>query len=187
MVAKTRIRVLGLTLVLALLLVACGQKPGVHVEGGPLASGPSGGTPTVDDGMGGDAGGVATGGDEFAADDLDLDAGASVGDTGDAADGPSTADGSSGEDTAATGGSDPQATGSGDGGDDGGAAQQGTREPQGSDRTGVTDDTITLAIHAPVTGPHRCRRPPSRPPATSTGSGSPRSRARRCWGAATSR
>ena len=44
------------------------------------------------------------------------------------------------------GGDDPQGSGSAD------EVGQATATPQGSDRTGVTDDTITLAVHAPLTG-----------------------------------
>jgi ABC-type branched-subunit amino acid transport system substrate-binding protein len=150
----TMIRSMAVPLVLALVLVACGQKPGVHVEGDALAGGQQG---TGDDGMGGDgSGGAEAGGDEFAVDgdvddgDLSTDGGASAGEAGGDDTGTETGDGGT------DGGGDGGDEGSGGeaGGDGGGdeGAQQGTREPQGQDRTGVDDDTITLAVHAPVTG-----------------------------------
>jgi branched-chain amino acid transport system substrate-binding protein len=139
--------------VLALVLVACGQKPGVQVEGDTLAGGPQ----TGDDGMGGDGGGggAEVGSDEF---DVDVDGGAdggtspeggaTAGDGGDSASGGNGSGSGGGNGDGGGGGGD-----AGDGGGDGGeGAQQGTREPQGSDRTGADEDTITLAVHAPVTG-----------------------------------
>jgi ABC-type branched-subunit amino acid transport system substrate-binding protein len=146
----TMIRSMAVPLVLALVLVACGQKPGVQVEGDTLAGGPQ-----ADDGMGGDGtggGGAEVGADEF---DVDVDGGgdgaASTEDgatAGDGGDGAAAGDGSGGG-----GDGDGGEAGNGsDGGDGGEGSQQGTREPQGSDRTGVEDDTITIAVHAPVTG-----------------------------------
>ncbi len=61
-------------------------------------------------------------------------------------------------------------------------------DPGGSDRTGVADGALTLAVHAPVAGVAPL---PSvafeQVQAASTGATSPRSRARRCWVATTSR
>jgi branched-chain amino acid transport system substrate-binding protein len=159
---RSSIRLSAVPLVLALLVVACGQKPGVYVEGGPMA----GGQGAQDDGMGEAV--AAPGDDEFDFDGGDGDDAAQVGDGGgtggsgsDA--GATTGGGGSGDSGGAdggnggdggngNGGASGQAgdgNGNGNGGGNGGG---GTREPQGSDRTGVTDDTITVAVHAPVTG-----------------------------------
>jgi ABC-type branched-subunit amino acid transport system substrate-binding protein len=158
------VRGLAVTAVFALVLVACGQKPGVHVDAGPLAQ--QGPAPA--------AGGAGEGEDLFIEGDGDGgEEGFAVGDPDDLG-GSDAADGAEGEAAGGggeTGGAGASAeTGSaegasagtddGDGGDgsgggsDGGSdgGSSGTRQPQGSDRTGVTDDAITLAVHAPVTG-----------------------------------
>jgi branched-chain amino acid transport system substrate-binding protein len=150
----TTLRTLAVPLVLALLLVACGQKPGVHVDSGPLAQQGGGG------GFAEDGGAVEDG---FAAEDGAFDDGFE----GDIEAGDPDAlpeDGAEGEVAAGDEAGDAAAAGEGDGGSGGGEGQQeatgassgggggGTREPQGSDRTGVSDEAITLAIHAPVTG-----------------------------------
>jgi ABC-type branched-subunit amino acid transport system substrate-binding protein len=137
------LRALAGPLALAMLLVACGQHPGVHVEGDSLAGGQTG---EVDDGM--DGGGGAQVDDDGMA--LDIEDGAEVDDPDD----PDAGGGEGGE-----GGGQAQQDGGGqaqqegaEGGGEGQQAQQGQMEPQGQDRTGVTDDTITVGIHAPVTG-----------------------------------
>jgi ABC-type branched-subunit amino acid transport system substrate-binding protein len=147
------VRGLAATTFFALALVACGQKPGVHVEQGPLAQG---GEPVVDEGA------VAMGTEDLA------DESGAVGEPDEAAavdEGPTEAD-EGGEEIAAepedaeAGGQDAEAasggsegSGGGEGSGDGGSRESpGTRKPQGSDRTGVTDQAITLAVHAPVTG-----------------------------------
>lgn len=162
---------------LGLALVACGQKPGVHVgdgSGGDAVAGQDldqsgetgGGGATAPDGSGGaDVGSGATGGGTTG--------GASGGSGGSAGTGGGATGGTSGGGTGGSGdtGSGGGTTGSGDtgagggtsdsgdgtsagsGGDgSGGAGGGGTRQPQGSDRTGASDQTITLGIHAPVTG-----------------------------------
>jgi ABC-type branched-subunit amino acid transport system substrate-binding protein len=150
---STTIRGLAATSVFALTLVACGQKPGVHVDQGPLAQG---GVP---------AGSGAVDTEGFAlegADDLD-DLG--VGDPDDLADVGSDVEADTDAGDGAGGATGGEGAGSDGGtGDDGGgtAPREGTRprdtggsgsrEPQGSDRTGVTAESITLAVHAPVTG-----------------------------------
>jgi ABC-type branched-subunit amino acid transport system substrate-binding protein len=148
---RPTLRTLAIPLVLALLLVACGQKPGVHVDSGPLAhQGEAGGELAAGDAFEDDV--VfddAEGGfdDEFAAGDPDelpedgVDADAEAG-----AEGGDAASGGQSQGQA----SQQQARSGGGGGGDGGGG--GTRQPQGSNRTGVTDESITLAIHAPVTG-----------------------------------
>jgi ABC-type branched-subunit amino acid transport system substrate-binding protein len=146
----TMIRSMAAPLVLVLLLVACGQKPGVQVEGDALAGGQQA---PGDDGMGGDGtggSGAEVGSDEF---DVDADGGGDVSADG----GTSTGDANEGAQAGNGGGDDAEGqdggeAGAGGGGEGGEGGQQGTREPQGQDRTGVDDDTITIAVHAPVTG-----------------------------------
>jgi ABC-type branched-subunit amino acid transport system substrate-binding protein len=142
-------RPLVATVVLGLVLVACGQKPGVHVDTGPLAQAghgaeqdPGGGDAVVEaevevpvDGPLDDAEGEPEG----EGDAPEPDAGADG-----EADATTTRDGSS----RAPGGGSASGERPGRGSSSGG----GTREPRGSDRTGVTAESITLAIHAPVTG-----------------------------------
>ncbi|MDX1510987.1 MAG: ABC transporter substrate-binding protein [Nitriliruptorales bacterium] len=122
----------------AVVLAACGLKEGVVVlaeEGG--GGGGSVGGP-ADPGSGGVAGpGTSNGGSGDGV--VDPGAGDGVVDPG---------AGGSGDGVV-----DPGAGGGGDGGTgggDGGSGQVWTLS--GSDRTGVTDDTIHVAIHAPVTG-----------------------------------
>jgi ABC-type branched-subunit amino acid transport system substrate-binding protein len=155
--SRSRFRALAVPVVLALLVVACGQKPGVHVDSGPMA----GGQGVADDGMGEGGGAVAD--DEFAVDTGTGDDAAQAGDQDDPAAGAEA--GSSGGGGSAGDGGDAgsgngggggngngEASGQSGGGNGDGGGGEGTREPQGSDRTGVTEDTITVAVHAPVTG-----------------------------------
>ena len=137
------IRTVAALSALALALVACGQHPGVHVEGDQLAG-------QQDDGMGGTTT-VDNGGDSLAVDDD----GQPV--VPDGEEGPQLDDPEAGEAAEVDG---QQAEGgNGGGGDDeasgeGESTQEGQqqREPQGQDRTGVDEDTIRLAVHAPATG-----------------------------------
>lgn len=116
--------VIGAGLALAMLVAACGQKPGVHDES-------ASGLPEIiiETGAGGALGAEGVAGD-----------GAAV--AGETVDG--AAAGAAGGDAGAGGG---DAAGGG-----GAAAGGGSMSLSGSDRTGVSDDAITLAIHAPVTG-----------------------------------
>lgn len=122
-----RISVLVCAMVVA---AACGQKPGVHDESADalpeiiIETGASGGSIVTDDP-------VATG---------DGSGSGSAGASG----GVSTAGGSQG---GGAGGS-----GNTNGGSGGGGGGAGSLALSGSDRTGVGDDSITLAVHAPVTG-----------------------------------
>jgi ABC-type branched-subunit amino acid transport system substrate-binding protein len=158
--ARDTVRGLAAATALAMLLVACGQKPGVHVDAGPLAQG--GQAPGVVGDLDAEPGSAGDGlepGSEVGdgedvdgpAEPVDIDGGSDDGGDG-GPDGASASDGSDADGVDAEGG-----TGS-DGGaptassGEGSGASTGTREPQGSDRTGVTDGSITLAIHAPVTG-----------------------------------
>jgi ABC-type branched-subunit amino acid transport system substrate-binding protein len=159
--ARDTVRGLAATTALAMLLVACGQKPGVHVDAGPLAQG--GQTPGAVGDVDTDPGTAEVGlgreaaiGDGEGADHLadPVDAGGGTGDGGDGDTEGTSASASSDaaadadvEGTDGAGGDGPAATS-----DAGTSGSTGTRTPQGSDRTGVTDGSITLAIHAPVTG-----------------------------------
>jgi ABC-type branched-subunit amino acid transport system substrate-binding protein len=159
--STTTIRSLAATTVLAMALVACGQKPGVHVDAGPLAQG--GQVPA-------DSAAVDPGFDQAADDGFDdvSDDGFAVGDLDqqETSDGGSSEDVTAGEGGTAEEGTDAAPSGQGasngssgsDGNgtastaDEGSGGSSGTREPQGSDRTGVDAESITLAVHAPVTG-----------------------------------
>lgn len=113
---RHRVRAFALGAALAMLALACGQKPGVHEQ---LAATGGAGTGT---GLGGETGAGAAGN------------GAAAG---------------GGGATAAGGASEGGTTGGGTGGG-GGAAAPAASGP--ADRTGVTKDSITIGIHAPVTG-----------------------------------
>ncbi len=125
--------------VFALVLAACGQHAEVNIADAeiPVRSGTAG---VGEDGeFVDDTGFDDVDDDGFATDPLDAD------DPG----GQGGADAGSSGTGGGTGGSGTQSAG----GDDGGTtAAQGSQETRGSDRTGVTDDTITLGLHAPVTG-----------------------------------
>jgi branched-chain amino acid transport system substrate-binding protein len=153
MLSRAAIRTVGAMSVVALVLVACGQHPGVHVEGS-AAPGDDG----IDDGGGvsaaPDADGLESpdeveGGlpDAPELDGQDPQGNGSAG-SGEGGDSP----GGEGSQTGDSGGGDGQQAPSDDGEDGEAQAQAQQREPQGSDRTGVSDDTLTLGIHAPVTG-----------------------------------
>ncbi len=155
--SRRSLRTIAGPLVLALALLACGQKPGVHVEGRSLAGL---GQLVTEDGeiIALDDEALLDG--DLALDDLDegtageLVADDLTGATGSAGDG-SVGDGSGGEGGGGTGSGDGSGGGEAAGGDGSGGsgpAGGGARAPRGNDRTGVTDDAITLGIHAPVTG-----------------------------------
>lgn len=131
------------TATFALVLTACGQKAGVHVEGsngGIQAAAPVGGEQVVQ-------------GDQQAAAPTTTSGGGDTGTTTPSANAP----GSAAAPTTSTPSGTTQAPGSSPGSSttDGQAPQQapaGTSGVTGSDRTGVTEDTILLGSHAPVTG-----------------------------------
>ena len=153
---------------LTFVLVACGQKPGVHVDGGTggLAQAPVEGqvvdqgaavdtTAPVDAGAGAATDPAATSGAAptttggGTATDPSAPAGTSAG---------TTADGSAGGTGGSAGGSTSTgAAGGGGGGEAGGQEQTSTpsggqKQVQGSDRTGAAPDKLVFASHAPVTG-----------------------------------
>ena len=134
---------------MGVVLAACGQKPGVHVEGGgPLAANPEE-TGTTDQTTGttgttGTAVGTATG-----------TTGATTGGTAGVTSGTTGTSGTGGATSGTTTGTTAGTT-SGGGATDGGSTGTTTGTPQqqpiGNDRTGVTADKITIGVHAPVTG-----------------------------------
>ncbi|HEX9888304.1 MAG TPA: ABC transporter substrate-binding protein [Nitriliruptorales bacterium] len=147
------LRATALAATFALVLTACGQKEGVHdlsIAGGtttdgtttgPAATGETTGSDTTDT-TGDDAGTDTT--DTTGGDDTTGTTGGTTGTTG----GGSTTGG-----TTTTGGSTTGDGSTTDGsGETTGASTGGPATPQGSDRTGVEEDAIHLAIHAPVTG-----------------------------------
>jgi branched-chain amino acid transport system substrate-binding protein len=141
---RRRTAALALLLVGIVLVAACGQKPGVanvQTGGGGLAADPFGDP--------------ATGIDTDTGDDLDLDGFDEVADGDLAADPGNGGGGDGGGDGGGGGPADPAAAaGPEDGGGEGGgpAAPTGGGQAAPGDRTGITDDTITIGIHAPVTG-----------------------------------
>ncbi|MBW3621154.1 MAG: ABC transporter substrate-binding protein [Actinobacteria bacterium] len=159
------LRSIAASAALAFVLGACGQKPGVHVDGGtggPLAQGGAATDPgatedaLVDDGLT-DDGFVADDGSggEVAAPD---DTGGGSSDTGGSTSSGGTTSGgtTSGGDTSggSDGGGDTSGGTGGGGADDGGGGSDsgGKRPVTGSDRTGLTADKMVFASHAPVTG-----------------------------------
>lgn len=117
-----RVRTLPLVAALLFLAAACGQKAGVAGSAGEAAGALTGGV----DGGGVTGGGAAIGGD-----------GATTGEGGGAAGGAG-----GGGATTGTGG------GAAGGGTGGGAAATGGA----ADRTGITNTTIKIGIHAPISG-----------------------------------
>lgn len=144
--ATRTVRALALMMVAAFIVVACGQQPGVRVaelepeeiqgflpagQGAPAAADDvDDDFATADDDF--DDDGFATASDDFDDEDDDF----------------ATAPGDTGGDDGGNGGEAPRQRS----GDQTQQPQEGSREPQGSDRTGVTDSDITIAVHAPVTG-----------------------------------
>ena len=157
----TTLRTTALAAALALALTACGQKPGVHVDGSvalaegaaPAAPGATqpldaGTAPSTTTGTTGTTAGTTgtsssapSGGDSLAA-GTSTQAGGTAGAQAPA--GSNQAEPAPADQGASS--ADGQGASTNDG------AQPAQRTPQGSDRTGVADDTLTLAIHAPVTG-----------------------------------
>ncbi|MGH2774688.1 MAG: ABC transporter substrate-binding protein [Actinomycetota bacterium] len=128
MVKRTRVQALAVLCLMFLLLVACGQKPGVSE-----LAGPAGAYADLDgDGIPDAGPGGADGGPTDFADGSGLSGSGSGGSGGSAG---SRSGGSAGS----------TAAGSGPGG--GGSAA-----PSGGDTTGVTNDTIKIGLHAPITG-----------------------------------
>ncbi len=157
------VRAMALSVALAMTLLACGQKPGVHVDGATGGTAPLGAGAVEGDATApvGDPG-TTTGAVDGSGTGTTTDAGGTT--TDGAAAGGTTGGGTTTGDTGggtAGGGSTGSAGGSGSGGSGSGGSSSGgsssggdtgPRQVTGSDRTGVTDDAITLAVHAPVTG-----------------------------------
>jgi branched-chain amino acid transport system substrate-binding protein len=149
---NTMLRALCVPVVLALLVVACGQHPEVAIEAEQREQAAGGTDPDTL----GDGSGVEPGDDGMAVDDPEAGGELDVpdGDQGDARQG---ADPGASAGDADTGEANGQQQAEGQEQDaqqhDGDGAQgAGTAEPQGQDTTGVSEDTITVATHAPVTG-----------------------------------
>lgn len=138
---RTLIIALGVGLVLA----ACGQKPGIHVEG-PVVANPQGG------GTGGEVvdttGGTVTDTTDGGVTSTD-GVGTTSGTVGTTTGTVGTTSGTSGTTTGTTSGTSGDSTTDGSAGTTTGTPKQ---TPIGNDRTGVTADKITIGVHAPVTG-----------------------------------
>lgn len=120
---------------LLLLAAACGQKPGTHVAANQIASGANAGEAASQ---------VAPG--EAASGGQTATSGGSGPQTRTVTRGGATGAGSASAPGARSGGS------GGTGGTPGSPGAAGKVGVQGSDRTGVSADSITVGIHAPVTG-----------------------------------
>lgn len=155
------LRATATLLVLVLITAACGQKEGVHV--GFAGGAGAGGTPVAGGGVDTDGDGVADQAGVDADGDGVADPGSvAMGDTGTStADTSATSAGGTSSSSSSTGStaSTPNDQSGGGGqapqGDAGGgqSPQQEDQTPAGpGDSTGITADTITLGIHAPLTG-----------------------------------
>lgn len=154
-----------------IVVAACGQKPDVaHISNGvdggtgttlgaPVEQ--VGGTGADTAGAVGDGGGATVDGSTGTTDTGGNDAATGTDGTGATTDSTNggTADGTGGASDGTGGGGTNDGgggSGGGSGGDGGGggdtAPPTGTAKPTGSDRTGVTKDAITVAVHAPATG-----------------------------------
>lgn len=148
--AVRRLRLLGLLAGGVLVLAACGQKPGVHVEGS--FGGPQAGAPGAEDfGEGAGAGPLDEDGFEVPPEDgfeVPLEDGADLG-----AD-PGTTTGTGSGQTGQTGqtGETGQTDQTGETGQTGQTGPTSSSGVQGSDRTGAGPDKITIGVHAPLTG-----------------------------------
>ncbi len=167
--STTPLRTFAAVALTGLVVAACGQKPEVaHIGNGVDGTG----TTT----LGAPAEQVSGDGTVTPGTDTGTDV-TGTGTTGTGTTGTDTGTGTTGTDTTGTdtsgtntgsgsgtntGGGDGGTTdgggggGTGDGGGGGGGDQAppptGTAKPTGSDRTGVTKDAITVAVHAPATG-----------------------------------
>ncbi|HEX9824497.1 MAG TPA: ABC transporter substrate-binding protein [Actinomycetota bacterium] len=124
-------RLAALLSVFSLVALACGQKPGVHLEGETVAAGDTSST---------------TGLDGSTTDTSGLDGSTTTDTTTGTTDTTGTTGDTTGTTTGTNGTNDTTGDTSGDTGGDTGSTTI------GSDRTGVEADKITIALHAPVTG-----------------------------------
>ena len=162
MSSKNMVRTLALLVLLAMFAAACGQKEGVHVgfagSGGGGTTGaaalPEGETFEDADGDGvDDTSGiteeefqVAAGGGDFGGDGGVPAAG---GDTGGD---PATGGGGAAPADGGGGGGGEAPAGTADGGGGGGDSGEGAAPAGPGDSTGVSDSTVKIGIHAPLTG-----------------------------------
>ncbi len=159
------VRAAAISAALSLSLTACGQKPGVHVEGGGGQVFAGGGVAQpggVDDGgfttdPGSTDGGVTTDGGTtdggVTTDGGTTDGGVTT--DGGTTDGGTTSGGTTSGGTSSGGSTSGGTTsgGSTSGGSSSGGSTGGAKAtPKGSDRTGAGANKIVLGIHAPVTG-----------------------------------
>ncbi|MHB8512793.1 MAG: ABC transporter substrate-binding protein [Actinomycetota bacterium] len=117
-------KLIGFVIVMILGLASCGQRPGIHV-----ASGANGGSGGLDNGISGSGGG-----------------------TGGSGGGGAAGSGGIGGSNGAGGGSGTNGGVNGGGGGGGGGGGNNVVVGGPNDTQGVTNDTITIGLHAPVTG-----------------------------------
>lgn len=158
---STSLRTAASLTLCGLVIAACGQKPGVRVDGDGQPGGQAlaGQQQVVDDGIGGTDDTTGTGGD-ITTDGASVSPGDTSGSTaggettggGGTTGGQQTTGGGGGGDSTGgetTGGNEPTG-GGGDSTDDGGGG--GTAQTQGNDRTGAGENQIVVGVHAPVSG-----------------------------------
>ncbi len=163
------LRSLAAAAALTFAVTACGQKPGVHIDGAgaPLAGAPASGELAGDVAAPAttDAATTTTGDAAGGAVVTDPGAGTTTsGGSGTASSSTTTTSGSTGSSTASSGGGSAgngSTGGSGGSGDAGGgtagsgqqdSAASGNRQVTGNDRTGASAEELVFASHAPVTG-----------------------------------
>lgn len=156
----TPLRTFAAVALTGLVVAACGQKPNVA----HIGNGVDGGTGTTTLGAPADTTGGAVTTDTGGGGTTTTDTGTGGTTTDTTGGGTTTTDTATGGSTnagggqqSAEGGGQQPAEGGGqqpanNGGGGGGQQPTGTAQPTGSDRTGVTDDAITVAVHAPATG-----------------------------------
>lgn len=154
------LRPLALLVVLSMLAVACGQKEGVHQVGLARGGGQGNGIAAGGGGDGGfdaegatDGGGSGFGtiGGETADPSGSSASGGSTGGSGSGGSSGGTTSGGGSTGTTGTGGTSSTGGGGGGGGGSGGGGGGG-QPAGGGDTTGITDTTIKIGVHAPLTG-----------------------------------
>lgn len=137
---RSRTQLIALLALTVMVLAACGQKPGVSEQTGPVGA-------FADlDGDGIPDSGPGAGGNGLA--DLDGSGGGGLGSGGSGDLGGSGAGGSGG----GAGGSESGGSGGSGGGSGGGGNGSTGGAPSGGNTTGVTASSIKIGLHAPITG-----------------------------------
>jgi len=151
------LRAVTVVAALSMLAVACGQKPGVHVDGpAVVVAAPGGDGQVATPGGSADGGQLGTDGTGAGTGDAPSGGTAGSGQGAGGTGGATTPGDTGGATTPGTGGTSTGGDSTGGGSTGGGGTGGGTGgqqlTPTGSDRTGLTADVIKIGLHAPVTG-----------------------------------